>query len=69
MFMDEGGEFAAPACESIIKEVKEIKEVEEVKEQTQGQGVAQSAMEKICYDANRYILSFCYEVEKSGVCR
>jgi hypothetical protein len=56
MFMNEGGKFGAPDCESIIKEVKEIKEVEEVKERTQGSGVAQSAMEKLCYDANRRIL-------------
>jgi hypothetical protein len=53
MFMDEGGKFGAPDCESIIKEVKEIKEVEEVKERAQRNSEAQRAMEKLCYDANR----------------
>jgi hypothetical protein len=51
--MNEGGKFGAPDCESIIMEVKEIKEVEEVKERAQGNRVAQSATEKLCYDANR----------------
>jgi hypothetical protein len=40
----------------MIKEVKEIKEAKEVKEQTQGNRVAQRAMEKLCYDANCLIL-------------
>jgi len=37
---------------SIIKEVKEREKAEEVKKETQRNGAAQGAMQKMCYDAN-----------------